>query len=97
MGAVDLTHTDTKAPTENRMLESVFMAAFAMSIRKADPDIEKRYVDRAIVSIIQDATNGKEPVQVVNKRLFRPDEPVPLVDTIRINKPFVIRLLANKT
>lgn len=73
------------------------VAKFILDGPDPDPTMDKRYVDQAFFSMIQDATSGEtEPVWVINKRLFREGETTPLVDDIRINKKFVIRLLGNR-
>ena len=82
---------------KNDRLKPTLTIAFPFAALDPDPGAEKRYVDRAILSMLQDATSGEtEPVRMVNKRLFRPEESAPLVDSIRIDKPFVIRLLGDK-
>lgn len=88
---------DVKAQANINKPKSMLTIKFTLAVLDPDPGIEKRYVDQAILSMLQDATSGEtEPVRMINKRLFRSGESAPLVDAIRINKPFVIRLLGNK-
>lgn len=64
------------------------------------PDISRRYVDMAIHSMICDAFDPKggepEPIWLINKRLFRPDESIPLTDEVVADRTTVIRLLADR-
>ena len=75
---------------------SVAQLASEFTSTKMDSALNKRYVDRAFFSMMEDAISGEsEPIGVINKRLFREDEEIPLVDEIQINKAFVTRLLGN--
>lgn len=72
----------------------------AMDRKEPTSDISKRYVDMAIHYMIRDASDPEggepEPIWIINKRLFRPDESTPLVDEVVADRTTVIRLLARR-
>lgn len=71
-----------------------------LDLEDPGPEMDRRYVDMALHSMMQDAGNQEagepEPVRLINKRLFRADTAIPLVDEVVSDRSLVIRLLANR-
>ena len=81
-------------------VESVSEVIVRLDLEGPSTAMDKRYVDMALHSMLQDAGNQEagepEPIRLINKRLFRIDTATPLVDEVVSDRTLVIRLLANR-
>lgn len=60
------------------------------------PGMEKKFSDMAIYHMLEDAKEAGEPLRLVGRNVFRPDQARPSIDEIDVKRSLVVDLVRKR-
>ena len=60
------------------------------------PGLEKKFWDKALYHILEDARESQECIKLVGQNVFRPEQPRPSIDELDIESSIVVDLVRKR-